>query len=193
MTKGRPRKNAPKEKVVELELNPPAGRPTRKTNQLVYLSRTIMNALVRHDESWPFLELITPQKIDIPNYYDIVACPMSLRVVKKRLNNNYYWSADQAIHDLSLVFENAYKVTEPDSVMAQMARNVESLFHAHLQAMPQPEVDIDPNNDQVRYVQPQIPNILDHMESYVDEQCVSSSDAVVRALRHLFPRRKKNR
>lgn len=182
MTKGRPRKGALKEKVVQLDLHPPAGRTVRKTNQLVYLSRTIMNALIRHDESWPFLELLTPQKIDIPNYYDIVTHPMSFRVVKKRLANNYYWSADQAIFDLSMVFENAYRVTEPDSVMAQMARNVETLFHAHLQAMPQPEMNIDSDSEVARTVRPQIPYVPSHMDSYVDEQFVSSSDAVVRVL-----------
>lgn len=138
-----------------------------------------MHALIRHDESWPFLELLTPRKIDIPNYYDIITQPMSLRVVKKRLMNQYYWSADDAIQDISLVFENAYRVTDPNSVMSRMAANVESLFHAHLQAMPQPEVEIGINQTPAARSVPRahIPQVT---ENNADEQCVTSSDAVVR-------------
>lgn len=180
MSKGRPRKGAQKEKVVLLNVHPPADQIVRKTNQLVYLSRTIMHALVRHDESWPFLELITPRKIDIPNYYDIVTQPMSLRVVKKRLMNNYYWSAVEAIQDISLVFENAYRVTEPLSVLSRMARNVETLFYAHLQALPQPEIEIGPDdNSAARLRSVRIPHFPHDMKNNVDEQCVTSSDAVV--------------
>lgn len=204
MGKGRPRKGALKEKVVSLAIHPPADQSIRKTNQLAYLSRTILHALIRHDESWPFLELITPKKIDIPHYYDLVPNPMSLRVIKKRLLNNYYWSADQAIQDISLVFQNAYRTTGPQSAMTRMARDMETLFLAHLQAMPQPEVEIELNGKPVQSVRPatipkyrKIPNsqpipknseipkkteLTDNshdIKNDPDEQWVSSSDAVV--------------
>lgn len=177
MTRGRPRKGSKKANSVQLDIHPPVGQPKRITNQLVYLSRTIMHALIRHDESWPFLELITPAKMDMPNYYDIITQPMSLRVVKKRLTNNYYLSAVQAIQDISLVFENAYRVTEPHSAMSQMARNVETLFHAHLRAMPQTEAETGPDDIPARSLHPHIPNQLGKR---ADEECASSSDAVVR-------------
>lgn len=179
MTRGRPKKAVKKEKAVQLNIHPPIGQPIQKTNQLVYLTRTIMNALIRHDESWPFLELITPQQIDIPNYYDIVTRPMSLRVVKKRLMNNYYLSAYEAIQDVCLVFENAYRVTAPDSAMAQMARNMETLFRAHLQAMPVPEMEIGPNDRPVRILRAHIPDIPRFTYNNSHDQCVTSSDAVV--------------
>lgn len=157
MPKGRPRFGAQKEKPIELDLYPPEGQPVRQTNQLLYLSRTIMNALIRHDESWPFLELLTPQKINIPKYYEIVTRPMSLRVIKKRLHNWYYWSANDAIKDIRLVFKNAYKVCGPNSAMRKMAKHLDALLRIHLQSMPGPEMEIGPKGKPIQIVRPQIP------------------------------------
>lgn len=180
MTRGRPKKATKKEKATLLNIHPPIGQPIRKTNQLIYLTRTIMHALIRHNESWPFLELITPQQIEIPNYYDIVTRPMSLRVVKKRLMNNYYLSAYEAIQDISLVFENAYRVTAPESAMAQMARNMETLFRAHLQVMPEPEMEIELNDRLAPIRRVHIPHNPRYTDNNLHDQCVTSSDTVVR-------------
>lgn len=191
MPRGRPKNGKQKENPLVLDLHPPAVQIKRKTNQLVYLSRTILNALIKHDESWPFLELITPQKIDIPEYYEIVKKPMSLRTVKKRLRNDFYPTARQAIEDVFSVFRNAYHVSEPHSAMSQMARNMEALFCAHLRKMPQWELELDPNGEVIQCA-PQA-HYLYSIDSLIAENCaevqrVSSLDAAVNIFNIITPR-----
>lgn len=156
--RGRPRKSHSPKKQIDLE-----------PNQLNFISRTIIRALIRHDDCWPFLESITPKKIKMPNYYEIVTHPIGLRVIKKRLiANNYYVSAADVIRDIFLVFENAYKVSEPHSRLTKMANNLERLFRAYLKIMPHPEVEIVKNGNACQNDQPVRPSSF-----------ISSADAMV--------------
>lgn len=167
MSRGQPRSGMGKEKPIEVDVHPPSGQRLRHTNQLKYVLSTIMRVLVSHDEAWPFLELLTPQKICMPNYYEVVKRPMSFRVIKKRLKNKYYWSSKDAIKDIRLVFKNAYKVSAPHRPMHRMAKHLKSLLRALLRSMPRPEIETDAEGKPVQVVGRQIPDADEERNSVV--------------------------
>ncbi|EDL36738.1 mCG126024, partial [Mus musculus] len=44
--------------------------------------------LVRHDDSWPFLKLVS--KIQVPDYYDIIKKPIALNIIREKVNKCEY-------------------------------------------------------------------------------------------------------
>lgn len=42
------------------------------------------------------------------DYHTIITSPMDLGTIKKRLENNYYWSASECMQDFNTMFTNCY-------------------------------------------------------------------------------------
>ena len=42
------------------------------------------------------------------DYYNIIKYPMDMGTIKKRLENHYYWNAQECIHDFTAMFTNCY-------------------------------------------------------------------------------------
>jgi bromodomain-containing protein 4 len=55
---------------------------------------------------------------------------MDLGTIKKRLENNYYWCADECIQDFSAMFSNCYAYNKPGEDVVVMAQTLEKLFLA---------------------------------------------------------------
>lgn len=50
------------------------------------------------------------------DYYKIIKTPMDMGTIKRRLENNYYWNAQECIQDFNTMFTNCYiynKVRDP--------------------------------------------------------------------------------
>ena len=87
---------------------PPPGKPGRNTNQLKYLKDIVMKAVWKHQFGWPFHTPVDTIKLNLPDYHKIIKHPMDFGCIKKRLENNYYWSAKECIKDFNTVFTNCY-------------------------------------------------------------------------------------
>lgn len=44
----------------------------------------------------------------LKDYYKIIKTPMDMGTIKKRLENNYYWNAQECIQDFNTMFTNCY-------------------------------------------------------------------------------------
>jgi hypothetical protein len=53
---------------------------------------------------------------------------MDLETLKKRLENNYYWSAQECIQDLTTVFTNCYVYKKSSEDLFLMALTVEMVL-----------------------------------------------------------------
>lgn len=53
---------------------------------------------------------------------------MDLNTIKKRLENNYYWCADECIQDFHAMFNNCYTYNKPGEDVVVMAQTLEKLF-----------------------------------------------------------------
>lgn len=68
---------------------------------------------------------------------------MDLGTIKKRLENNYYWKAQEAIDDFQTMFDNCYIYNKPGEDVVVMAQSLEKLFKGKLAAMPKEEIKIE--------------------------------------------------
>lgn len=60
---------------------------------------------------------------------------MDLGTIKKRLENNYYWCADECIQDFNALFSNCYTYNKPGEDVVVMAQTLEKIFLAKVRAI----------------------------------------------------------
>ncbi|KAM8828593.1 bromodomain-containing protein 3-like isoform 2-T3 [Spinachia spinachia] len=137
------------EELLRFENPPPPevsnpNRPRRKTNQLHYMHNVVMKSLWRHQFSWPFHQPVDAVALGLPDYHRIITFPMDLGTIKKRLENNYYWSASECMQDFNTMFTNCYIYNKPTDDIVLMALAVEKVFLQKVAQMPQMEVEIIP-------------------------------------------------
>ncbi|KAM3863707.1 bromodomain-containing protein 4 [Diretmus argenteus] len=121
-------------------INP--NRPKRQTNQLQYLLKVVLRALWKHQFAWPFQSPVDAAKLNLPDYYQIIKCPMDMGTIKKRLENSYYWNAQECIQDFSTMFTNCYIYNKPGDDIVLMAEALEKLFLQKVSEMPEQETEI---------------------------------------------------
>ncbi|XP_015238721.1 PREDICTED: bromodomain-containing protein 4-like isoform X3 [Cyprinodon variegatus] len=138
----------PPSATAPLPFNPPPpetwnpSRPKRQTNQLQYLLKVVLKTLWKHQFAWPFQAPVDAVKLNLPDYYKIIKNPMDMGTIRKRLENNYYWNAQECIQDFSTMFTNCYIYNKPGDDIVLMAEALEKLFLQKITEMPQEEVEI---------------------------------------------------
>lgn len=153
--------------IVQPPVVPPPTRPGRCTNQLQYIQKFVMKAVWKHSFAWPFHQPVDAKKLGLPvsphisssnmfqhepelmhfvvsqDYFKIILHPMDLGTIKKRLENNYYWSAKECIQDFNTMFTNCYVYNKPGEDVVLMAQTLEKLFLTKVAQMPKDEVEIE--------------------------------------------------
>ncbi|XP_037653312.1 bromodomain-containing protein 3 [Choloepus didactylus] len=131
-------------------VNPPPpevsnpGKPGRKTNQLQYMQNVVVKTLWKHQFAWPFYQPVDAVKLNLPDYHKIIKNPMDMGTIKKRLENNYYWSASECMQDFNTMFTNCYIYNKPTDDIVLMAQALEKIFLQKVAQMPQEEVELLP-------------------------------------------------
>ena len=116
--------------------------PGRMTNQLHSLKNIVIKAVWKHQFGWPFHAPVDAIKLNIPDYHKIIKHPMDFGTIKKRLENNYYWSAKECIKDFNTVFTNCYVYNKAGEDIVVMAQTLEKLFLTKMASMPKEEVEM---------------------------------------------------
>ena len=101
-----------------------------------------MKAVWKHQFGWPFQTPVDAMKLNIPDYHKIIKNPMDFGTIKKRLENNYYWSAKECIKDFNTVFTNCYVYNKAGEDIVVMAQTLEKLFLTKIATMPKEEVEM---------------------------------------------------
>ncbi|MGH0157639.1 UNVERIFIED_CONTAM: hypothetical protein FKN15_060104 [Acipenser sinensis] len=96
-------------------------KPGRKTNQLQYMQNVVVKTLWKHQFAWPFYMPVDAIKLGLPDYHKIIKVPMDMGTIKKRLENNYYWSASECMQDFNTMFTNCYIYNKLKAVHEQLA------------------------------------------------------------------------
>ncbi|XP_077591300.1 bromodomain-containing protein 4 isoform X2 [Stigmatopora nigra] len=128
--------NPPPPEYINLE------RPKRQTNQLQYLLKVVVKSLWKHQFAWPFYLPVDSIKLNLPDYYTIIKTPMDMGTIKKRLENSYYWNAQECIQDFNKMFTNCYMYNKPSDDIVLMAKALEKAFLQKVADMPQEEIEI---------------------------------------------------
>uniref|UniRef100_A0A2K5PZG1 Bromodomain-containing protein 2 n=1 Tax=Cebus imitator TaxID=2715852 RepID=A0A2K5PZG1_CEBIM len=124
-----------------LEVSNPK-KPGRVTNQLQYLHKVVMKALWKHQFAWPFRQPVDAVKLGLPDYHKIIKQPMDMGTIKRRLENNYYWTASECIQDFNSMFTNCYIYNKPTDDIVLMAQMLEKIFLQKVASMPQEEQEL---------------------------------------------------
>lgn len=90
---------------------------------------TIWFQVWRHKYAWPFHTPVDPEKLGLPDYYDIIKTPMDLTTIKKKLDGQQYKSAKECIADFDLMFQNCYTYNRPTEDVTIMAKKVQEFLH----------------------------------------------------------------
>jgi len=109
------------------------------TNQIHFIKRNIFQAVWRHKYAWPFHTPVDPEKLGLPDYYDIIKTPMDLTTIKKKLDGQQYKSAKECIADFDLMFQNCYTYNRPTEDVTIMAKKVQEFLHQKMRNMPSVE------------------------------------------------------
>ncbi|XP_075041812.1 bromodomain-containing protein 3 [Mixophyes fleayi] len=119
-------------------------KPGRKTNQLQYMQNVVVKTLWKHQFAWPFYQPVDIIKLSLPDYHKIIKNPMDMGTIKKRLENNYYWSANECMQDFNTMFTNCYIYNKSTDDIVLMAQALEKIFLQKVAQMPQEEVELLP-------------------------------------------------
>uniref|UniRef100_A0A8C6WH44 Bromodomain containing 3 n=1 Tax=Neogobius melanostomus TaxID=47308 RepID=A0A8C6WH44_9GOBI len=119
-------------------------KPGRKTNQLQYMQNVVVKTLWKHQFAWPFYQPVDAIKLGLADYHKVIKNPMDMGTIKKRLENNYYWSASEAMQDFNTMFTNCYIYNKPTDDIVLMAQALEKIFLQKVAQMPQEEVALLP-------------------------------------------------
>uniref|UniRef100_H2YZW6 Bromo domain-containing protein n=1 Tax=Ciona savignyi TaxID=51511 RepID=H2YZW6_CIOSA len=69
----------------------------------------IVEKLFKQDpESLPFRYPVDPDRLNIPDYYEIVKRPMDLTTIRKQLETGWYQEPWAFVNDIWLMFHNAW-------------------------------------------------------------------------------------
>jgi len=128
--------------IVQPPTTPGPDRPCRNTNQLQFLLKVVMKVVSKHQFAWPFTSPVDTIKLRLPDYHKIIPHPMDLGTIRKRLENCFYYSAAQCIHDFKTMFSNCYTYNKPGEDVVLMAQTLEKIFLSKLQDMPKEEIDL---------------------------------------------------
>ncbi|TNN87336.1 Bromodomain adjacent to zinc finger domain protein 1A [Liparis tanakae] len=86
--------------------------------------------LVRHEDSWPFKKLVS--RTQVPDYYDIIKKPIALSIIREKVNNCEYQTADGFVSDVDLMFSNCLQYNPRHTSEAKAGRRLQLFFHSAL-------------------------------------------------------------
>uniref|UniRef100_UPI00358FDFD2 bromodomain-containing protein 2-like n=1 Tax=Myxine glutinosa TaxID=7769 RepID=UPI00358FDFD2 len=118
-------------------------KPGRVTNQLQFLQREL-KALWEHHCAWPFHQPVDSVSLKLPDYHKKIKQPMDMGTIKKRLESNYYWTANECIQDFNTMFTNCYIYNKPTDDIVGMTQTLEKHFLQKVVEMPQEEIEMAP-------------------------------------------------
>ncbi|KAL0398395.1 UNVERIFIED_CONTAM: Transcription factor GTE12 [Sesamum radiatum] len=88
----------------------------------------ILKELMNHPDGWIFSEPVDPVKLNIPDYFEVIAEPMDLGTIKRKLEGNMYFGAEEFAADVRLTFSNAMLYNPPDNRVHSCAKKLDGNF-----------------------------------------------------------------
>ncbi|KAG2116963.1 hypothetical protein DEU56DRAFT_874123 [Suillus clintonianus] len=109
-----------------------------------------VRSLKKLKDASAFLHPVDPVVLNIPHYPTIIKTPMDLGTIERKLmasnpakpdtssNIPRYYSAEEFVSDVRLVFSNCITFNGPDHVIAQAGKHVEAVFDKQIKQLPPP-------------------------------------------------------
>ena len=104
----------------------------------------------RHRRAQPFLQL--PSYTEYPDYYATIARPISLAMVKRRIEENAYRDWHEFAAAMDLVFANARQYNHPESAVVADANKLQNVFDSFKRKVPGQTLQRDTERDRERTI-----------------------------------------
>ncbi|CAH0520497.1 unnamed protein product [Peronospora belbahrii] len=95
----------------------------------------LLTKLMDSEYGWTFNNPVDPVQWNIPDYFDIIKCPMDLGTIKKRLESEHYTSVEAFAGDVRLVFENCIAYNSSTNKFNIAAKQLLASFNKSLAAL----------------------------------------------------------
>ncbi|TYZ69298.1 hypothetical protein PybrP1_011635 [[Pythium] brassicae (nom. inval.)] len=95
----------------------------------------LLTKLMDSEYGWTFNNPVDPVQWNIPDYFEIIKCPMDLGTIKKRLENEHYNSVEAFAGDVRLVFENCIAYNSSTNKFNIAAKQLLASFDKALAAL----------------------------------------------------------
>lgn len=96
----------------------------------------IIEKMILWDICEPFRELVDPIRDGAPDYSNIIKEPTSLYEVKKKLVNNQFADLKAVCYEVNLIWNNACKYNQEDSILGLMAKEAQTYFNEKMKKLP---------------------------------------------------------
>lgn len=88
-----------------------------------------MSKLLKEEYGFIFEEPVDPEKLNLPDYREVIKNPMDLGTVKKQLESaKHYFEIERFAADVKLTFDNALKYNPPGQDIHKIAKDMKDLF-----------------------------------------------------------------
>jgi len=121
-----------------LETKPPPGHVLRSTNSLVFC-QSLITRIMKLKEAAPFRGPVDPIRQRAPNYYNVIKKPMDLGTIYRRIQNKYYWKADECVQDFKQMIANCKVFNNQGDLVVMWAEVIEKEFLKNIKNMPEEE------------------------------------------------------
>ncbi|PIN22596.1 hypothetical protein CDL12_04708 [Handroanthus impetiginosus] len=112
----------------EMSLDDQKGKRRKMDCNLKLLCGNILKELINHPDGWIFSEPVDPVKLKIPDYFSIIAQPMDLGTIRRKLEGNMYFGAEEFVADVRLTFSNAMSYNPPGHKVHYLAKKLDGNF-----------------------------------------------------------------
>ncbi|XP_060068944.1 bromodomain adjacent to zinc finger domain protein 1A-like [Ylistrum balloti] len=86
--------------------------------------------LVKHEDSTPFLKPVSKKLV--PDYHDIIACPMDFSTIRNKINSFIYTDALSIVKDVRLIFANCAQYNKKQTPEYKAGGLLSKLFEKRL-------------------------------------------------------------
>lgn len=83
-----------------------------------------MSSLWKFPNAYIFHEPVDPEKLGIPDYFEVITNPIDFGTIKIKLAENMYDSMESFLADIQLTFDNCIKFNGEESHVTKLCKNV---------------------------------------------------------------------
>lgn len=139
--------------IPKVSIKLPTTTTTTKSSSNISFSdrqkmKNILQKLCKHRHAYFFLEPVDPIALNIPTYFEIIKSPMDFGTIKSKLGK--YQDPEEFASDCRLVFSNCKTFNSPETLVYQIAVELEKAFEADwmkFKLPPSPKKQKEATND----------------------------------------------
>ena len=92
----------------------------------------LLSYLSKNRHGYLFKDPVDPEKLGIPDYFNIVKKPMDISTIRKKMRENEYTTVNQVLSDIELMWDNAFLFNRGNAVIIQCTQEIADYYNRKL-------------------------------------------------------------